>query len=166
MFFPLALCVTGRAEQENQQVFPDPLRQAFLYSLYNINGFLHRALCWQHSLVIARCPTGWGRGCWGGHEVQSRLRKSGEDGFVVRGPRIWAAAADICTRCPNPKQRLSTCIRNYDKKVEKLDMGGRSVGCSSGDRSRLLITHTVLKMHLISSHDKRQRRTPSERSRS
>ena len=33
-FFPLALCVTGRVEQENQQIFTDPLRQAILDSLY------------------------------------------------------------------------------------------------------------------------------------
>ena len=34
MFFPLALCVTGGAEQENQLIFTDPLRQAILDSLY------------------------------------------------------------------------------------------------------------------------------------
>ena len=34
VFFPLALCVTGRAERENQQIFTDTLRQAILDSLY------------------------------------------------------------------------------------------------------------------------------------
>ena len=53
-FFPPALCVTGGAEQENQQIFMDPLRQAILHSLYIIDQLMQLSYLIPEETAIKR----------------------------------------------------------------------------------------------------------------